>query len=143
MAVPSQMKAMVVQPDRTIKLSTVPGPKIEDPEQIIVKVHSCAQNPTDAKGIEMGRTRAGLIPGVDFSGIVAEVGSDVTNVKVGDKVSLVLSDLDGRLPLSALDLSWSLEPVRSRNIAVSQVAVPSRSLNRCRSMKPQRSVPPV
>ena len=91
----------------------------------------------------MGRTRAGLIPGVDFSGIVAEVGSDVTNVKVGDKVSLVLSDLDGRLPLSALDLSWSLEPVRSRNIAVSQVAVPSRSLNRCRSMKPQRSVRPV
>ena len=105
MAVPSQMKAMVVQPDRTIKLSTVPGPKIEDPEQIIVKVHSCAQNPTDAKGIEMGRTRAGLIPGVDFSGIVVEVGSDVTNVKVGDKVSLALSDLDRRLPLSALDLS--------------------------------------
>ena len=87
MTVPSEIKAMVVQPDRTVKLSTVPGPQIEEPEQIVVKVFSCAQNPTDAKGIQMGRTKIGVIPGVDFAGMVAEVGSDVTNVKVGDKVS--------------------------------------------------------
>ncbi|TMW64324.1 hypothetical protein Poli38472_012946 [Pythium oligandrum] len=63
-------------------------------DQICIQVHAAALNPIDYKLIEWG-TRMQSVPptperpfrvGFDFAGIVAEVGSEVTDLKVGDEV---------------------------------------------------------
>ena len=90
--VPATIKAVTVQPDKSVKVTEVPGPKITQPTEIIIKVHSCAQNPTDWKSVAQGRAPAGNIVGNDIAGTVFEVGSDVTNVKVGDRVESVSVD---------------------------------------------------
>jgi len=84
--IPDTIRAIVVQPDKSVKVTEVPGPKITQPDQAIIKVYSCAQNPTDAKGIAMGRTKPGRITGTDLAGVVAAIGDNVTNIKVGDRV---------------------------------------------------------
>jgi NADPH:quinone reductase-like Zn-dependent oxidoreductase len=83
-SVPATIKAVTVQSDKSVKVTEVPGPKSNQHDEIIVKVYSCAQNPTDWKSVAGGRAPAGNIIGNDIAGVVVEVGSDVTNVKVGD-----------------------------------------------------------
>lgn len=90
--VPESIKAVTVQSDKSVKVTEVSGPKITQPNEIIIKVYSCAQNPTDWKSVAQGRAPAGNIVGNDIAGIVFEVGSDVTNVKVGDRVESVNVD---------------------------------------------------
>jgi NADPH:quinone reductase-like Zn-dependent oxidoreductase len=91
-SIPSTIKAVVVQPDKTVQFTDFPGPKLNDEDDIIVKNYSCAQNPTDGKGIAMGRTKPGRVTGCDFMGKVAAIGSNVKNVKVGDRVRSQLSN---------------------------------------------------
>ena len=84
--IPDTIKAVTVQPDKTVKVISVPRPKLENPNEIIIKVYSCAQNPTDWKSVAQGRAPAGNIVGNDIAGVVVEIGEDVTEVEVGDRV---------------------------------------------------------
>jgi NADPH:quinone reductase-like Zn-dependent oxidoreductase len=84
--IPSSISAATVQPDKSVKVTKFPAPKINQPDDVIVKVYSCAQNPTDWKSVAQGRTAPGKIVGNDIAGVVVEIGSEVTNVKVGDRV---------------------------------------------------------
>jgi hypothetical protein len=79
-SIPSTIKAVVVRPDKTVQFTDFPGPKLNDENDIIVKVYSCAQNPTD--GIALGRTKPGRIAGCDFMGTVAAIGSNVKTSKL-------------------------------------------------------------
>ncbi|KAI0105976.1 reticulon-4-interacting protein 1, mitochondrial precursor [Daldinia grandis] len=61
------------------------------PDAILVKVHYSALNPADYKFPELGLPMRALIPtpaspGMDFSGVVAQVGSDITTFRPGDPV---------------------------------------------------------
>jgi NADPH:quinone reductase-like Zn-dependent oxidoreductase len=85
-AIPSTCKAVTVQTGKSIGVTTIPTPQITQPNEIIVKVHSCALNPTDPKGIASGRAVEGRIVGTDFAGVVAAVGADVKHVEIGDRV---------------------------------------------------------
>ncbi|QRV87248.1 Zinc-binding dehydrogenase [Ceratobasidium sp. AG-Ba] len=85
-ALPKTMKALVVQEGKTVKVEEIPMPSIAENE-VLVKVHSIAQNPTDWKLLFI-KIAPGNIIGCDFSGIVVKVGSDaITRVKVGDTVA--------------------------------------------------------
>jgi NADPH:quinone reductase-like Zn-dependent oxidoreductase len=84
--IPSSISAATVQPDKSVKVTKFPAPKINQPDDVIVKVYSCAQNPTDWKSVAQGRTVPGKIVGNDIAGVVVEIGAEVTNVKVGDRV---------------------------------------------------------
>jgi NADPH:quinone reductase-like Zn-dependent oxidoreductase len=84
--IPSTIRAVVVQADKSVKVASFPGPKLVSPDDVIVKVYSCAQNPTDAKGVSLGRTAPGRITGTDFAGVVVAIGDNVKNVKIGDRV---------------------------------------------------------
>lgn len=82
------MKALTWQGKRKIEYTQVPDPRIEDPGDLIIKVTSTAICGSDLHLYElMGPyMRAGDIIGHEAMGIVEEIGSAVTRVKVGDRV---------------------------------------------------------
>jgi NADPH:quinone reductase-like Zn-dependent oxidoreductase len=85
-SIPSTISAVTAEPDKSVKVTTVDAPVITDPSEVIVKIYSVAQNPTDMKGISIGRTVPGRIVGTDIAGIIVAIGNNVTNVKIGDRV---------------------------------------------------------
>jgi NADPH:quinone reductase-like Zn-dependent oxidoreductase len=64
----------------------VPIPKLPADNWILVKNKAVALNPTDWKNIERA-TAPGAIVGCDYAGVVEEVGKDVSNYKVGDRIA--------------------------------------------------------
>src|SRR5437763_7032283 len=82
------MKAVVFRGVGDIRLEDVPEPKIEQPTDAIVKITSSAICGTD---LHMVRgTFSGMVPGTVLGhegvGIVEEVGRDVRNLALGDRV---------------------------------------------------------
>lgn len=81
------MKAAVFHKPGDISFDTVPDPKIEDSRDIILKVTSTAICGSDLHILDGGIPQAkDMIVGHEFMGIVEEVGSSITNLKVGDRV---------------------------------------------------------
>ena len=82
------MKALLVEEKSSLanlQIEEVPMPKIESHE-ILVKVKACGINPVDWKGINMNLFQTPYIVGSDISGIVENVGTEVTHYKIGDEV---------------------------------------------------------
>ncbi|KAL2820281.1 chaperonin 10-like protein [Aspergillus granulosus] len=78
-------------PPSGYQVSELPKPVLEDSNDVIIKVHAASINPIDVKKAS-GILKKGFkdeFPykiGYDCAGIVAEVGSGVSRVKVGDEV---------------------------------------------------------
>jgi NADPH:quinone reductase-like Zn-dependent oxidoreductase len=73
-----------------LKFEDAPDPKIQ-PDEVLVRVKACALNHLDIwlrAGVRRWQLPMPRIVGSDISGEVAEVGSLVTHVKVGDRVLL-------------------------------------------------------
>lgn len=81
-----KMKAVVFEKARTMKIKEVNYPTLSQ-DDVIIKVKSCGVCGTDLH-IYDGEfiAKFPLIPGHEFCGVVCEVGENVKNVKVGDKV---------------------------------------------------------
>jgi NADPH:quinone reductase and related Zn-dependent oxidoreductases len=86
------MKATVIEHygEDNVKLENIDIPKIND-DQVLIKVVGASINPIDLKTAE-GKLKF-LLPykmpltlGSDFSGIVAEIGKDVSTFAIGDEV---------------------------------------------------------
>ncbi|TXF79019.1 zinc-dependent alcohol dehydrogenase [Chryseobacterium sp.] len=81
------MKAAVFHAPGKITCDTIEDPKIEDQSDIILKVTSTAICGSDlhmySGGIPQARP---MVMGHEFMGIVEDVGSSITNLKVGDRV---------------------------------------------------------
>jgi NADPH:quinone reductase-like Zn-dependent oxidoreductase len=78
---------------------TAPRPRVR-PEEVLVAVHAAAitfaELDWDETWTRDGRDRTPIIPSHEFSGVVAEIGSEVSDVRVGDRVcGLVPFDRDG------------------------------------------------
>lgn len=71
-----------------VRVEEVPDPRIQRPTDAIVRVTSTAICGSDLHlyGVLAPFLTAGDIIGHEFMGIVEEVGADVTNLKVGDRV---------------------------------------------------------
>src|SRR5215217_7374715 len=81
------MKAVTWQGKRDVRVETVPDPRIEEPSDAIVRITSTAICGSDL------HIYNGLFPqpkpmtlGHEFMGIVEDVGSEVKNLKKGDRV---------------------------------------------------------
>jgi NADPH:quinone reductase-like Zn-dependent oxidoreductase len=87
------MKAAVIDefgPSSVLQVRDIPKPSTE-PDQILVEVHAASVNPIDWKiGAGLMGDRYGnefpMVLGLDVSGVVVEVGADVTEFTVGDEV---------------------------------------------------------
>jgi S-(hydroxymethyl)glutathione dehydrogenase / alcohol dehydrogenase len=81
------MKAAVFHKPKDIRYETVPDPRIEAPTDAIIKVTSttiCGSDLHIYNGLFPQFRR--MVLGHEFMGIVEEVGLDVHNLKVGDRV---------------------------------------------------------
>lgn len=82
------MKAVVFHDIGDIRLDDVPEPKIEQPQDAIVRITTSAICGTDlhfVRGTFSGM-KAGTILGHEAVGIVEQLGSNVRNLSVGDRV---------------------------------------------------------
>ena len=82
------MKALCWHGKNDIRCDTVPDPTIEHPRDAIIKVTSCAICGSDLHLFNgfMPGMQSGDILGHETMGEVVETGSEVTNLKVGDRV---------------------------------------------------------
>jgi NADPH:quinone reductase len=86
------MKAIIMtapgKPD-VLELREVPEPKIQNPQEILVKIHAAGVNPIDTKLRQRGTfypERMPAILGCDGAGEVVEIGSEVYKFQTGDRV---------------------------------------------------------
>lgn len=82
------MRAITFIDVERLELADVPGPKIEDPGDVIVRVDAagiCGSDLHPYLGRERGLDR-GTVMGHEFVGHVAEVGPGVRTLAVGDRV---------------------------------------------------------
>lgn len=81
------MKAAVIHSPGKITCDTIDDPKLQNPDDIILKVTSTAICGSDlhiySGGIPQPRP---MVLGHEFMGIIEEVGKNVTHLKVGDRV---------------------------------------------------------
>src|SRR5438067_10987503 len=91
----ADMKAAVYHGPRDIRVESVPRPT-PGPNELLVAVRACGICGSDLHtyryGIfeDLGRTiegHDGRLMGHEFAGVVAEVGSGVSGVKVGDRLA--------------------------------------------------------
>ena len=90
------MKAIVIRefgPPGVMKLEEVPTPE-PGPGEVLIKVHAVSVNRTLDAVVRAGkyarRVSLPLTPGVDPSGVVVKLGPEVTERKVGDRVTVQL-----------------------------------------------------
>ena len=81
------MKAVVYQEPFRVAVEEVPDPRIEHPNDVVVRITSSAICGSDLHMYE-GRTAAepGIVFGHENLGIVQEVGDAVTSIRQGDRV---------------------------------------------------------
>jgi len=79
------MRAAVLKGHRQLTVEQVPDPK-PGPEQVLVKMKYCGICGSDIHMYDSTLIVPGSIMGHEWVGLVAEVGSDVTGWKAGDRV---------------------------------------------------------
>lgn len=82
------MKALCWHGKEDVRVDNVPDPKIEENDDVIVKVTATAICGSDLHlyGAKVPTLKEGDILGHEFMGIIEEVGSGVTHLKKGDRV---------------------------------------------------------
>ena len=82
------MQALTWQGPEKVSVEEVPDPRIQEPHDAIVQVTSTAICGSDLHlyGVLAPFLTPGDIIGHEFMGIVEEVGTEVTNIQVGDRV---------------------------------------------------------
>lgn len=89
MSVKAAVATGLKEEGKLAEVASIPKPTISS-KQILIKSVAFAVNPTDWKHLTYGFSSKGDIVGSDVSGIVEEVGADVTGFAKGDYVSATM-----------------------------------------------------
>ena len=110
------MKAVTWQGKRDVRVEQVPDPKIEQPTDAIIEVTSTNICGSDLHLYEVlgAFMNPGDILGHEPMGIVREVGADVPNLKVGDRVVVPFQISCGSCYMCDLDLYTQCETTQVR-----------------------------
>lgn len=83
------MKALVFKNVGQIQLEELPIPGIRHSNDVLIKILACGICGSDVKILQGKHVyKENTVLGHEFCGIVAEIGSGVTGVKVGDRIAL-------------------------------------------------------
>src|ERR1700710_3124403 len=82
------MKALTWQGNQNVEVTDVPDPQIQEPTDAVIRVTSTAICGSDLHlyGVLGPYLKPGDVLGHEAMGVVEEVGADITNVAVGDRV---------------------------------------------------------
>jgi threonine dehydrogenase-like Zn-dependent dehydrogenase len=110
------MKAVTWQGRRKVSVEEVPDPVIEQPTDAIIKVTSSAICGSDLHLYEVMAPfmEKGDILGHEPMGIVQEVGSEVVNIKVGDRVVIPFNISCGHCFMCTMGLQSQCETTQVR-----------------------------
>lgn len=110
------MKALTWQGRRSVSVEEVPDPVIQEPTDAIVKITSTAICGSDLHLYEVlgPYMHKGDIIGHEPMGIVEEVGNDVQNLKVGDRVVVPFNISCGTCVMCRMDLQSQCETTQVR-----------------------------
>ncbi|MGB5749723.1 MAG: alcohol dehydrogenase catalytic domain-containing protein [Desulfobacterales bacterium] len=88
---PQTMKAAILKGRNNLEVKEIPTP-VPGPMEVLLKVESCACCSTDVALMDEplpGQPPYGsFVPGHEYAGVVAALGSDVDEFKVGDRVAV-------------------------------------------------------
>jgi threonine dehydrogenase-like Zn-dependent dehydrogenase len=83
------MKALIFRDVGKIERDEIPIPQVTQPDDVLIKIAACGVCGTDIKILEGKHSyRQNVVIGHEFNGSVAEIGSSVKHVKVGDRVAI-------------------------------------------------------
>ena len=86
----TQMRQVVLVGERQVILENTGIPKV-CPNTVLVRIHFCGICGTDLMNYYgdsvWGRKGYPKYPGHEISGVITEIGADVKNLKVGDRVT--------------------------------------------------------
>lgn len=87
------MKAMVLTGIRAMEMREIEQPRIEQPTDVLVKMEAVGVCGSDVHYYTTGRIGSQIVEypfavGHECAGTVVEIGSEVTHVKVGDRVAI-------------------------------------------------------
>jgi len=73
-----------------LRLETVPTPRVEAPDDVVIRVHSCIWGAMNVRAVLRGHPelKPPTVMGRLLAGVVADVGSGVTSVKRGARVTV-------------------------------------------------------
>lgn len=110
------MRALTWQGKRSVSVEEVPDPVIQEPTDAIIKITSSAICGSDLHLYEVlaPYMSKGDIIGHEPMGIVQEIGSAMTNLKVGDRVVIPFNIACGRCLMCSLDLQSQCETTQVR-----------------------------
>ena len=110
------MKALTWQGRRSVSVEVVSDPIIQEPTDATVKITSTAICGSDLHLYEVlgPYLSKGDVIGHEPMGIVAEVGSAVTSLRVGDRVVVTLNIACGTCLMCRMDLQSQCEPSQVR-----------------------------
>lgn len=82
------MKALKLYGKRDLRFEETVEPVIEKSDEVIIKVKAAGICGSDlSRYAKLGPYIEGMVWGHEFSGEVAAIGSDVSSVKIGDRVA--------------------------------------------------------
>ncbi len=87
MVIPKNMRAVVYRGPNTLRIETVPVPRI-GPGELLVRVAVCGVCPTDIKKIKYGTVPPPRIFGHETAGTIVRVGARVGGFEIGERVAL-------------------------------------------------------
>jgi threonine dehydrogenase-like Zn-dependent dehydrogenase len=110
------MKALTWQGKRDVRVEEVPDPTLQEPNDAIIRVTSTAICGSDLHLYEVMAPflDAGDILGHESMGIVEEVGSDISELKPGDRVVIPFNISCGHCWMCSQDLYSQCETTQNR-----------------------------
>ena len=84
------MRALTLVADRKIELLDVPEPPAPGADEVQIRIRAIGLNHLDVwgwRGMAFAKRKLPLVVGVEASGEIAAVGSNVTAFRVGDPVT--------------------------------------------------------
>jgi threonine dehydrogenase-like Zn-dependent dehydrogenase len=111
------MKALTWQGHNEVAVQEVPDPRIEEPTDAIVRVTSTAICGSDLHlyGVLAPYLQPGDILGHEFMGVVEEIGADVGDLQVGDRVVVPFNISCGRCWMCRKGLFAQCESTQNRD----------------------------
>lgn len=113
------MKALVFKDIGKIELEEIPVPKITEPDQVLIKVSMCGICGSDIKILQGKHAyKKNVVLGHEFNGVVTDLGSAVTSLKIGDRISIDNNPRCGLCYYCRTGLSSQCEIIKEKTIGV-------------------------